>query len=225
MAAMPADCRRKALRRRRGDRRAAALDKYKEYMAELFHLQSAGAATSALILDFPAFKKKPTAQYINFLKSNHAPEDIMKEVRKAAGIKEPTQQQQTPQVQQASSPVKRPAGNVADDLPARKVVRPPPKAVPPPPPPTVHAPPPQQQQPRQWSSSSSVSPAVRAALASKMRQEAYVVRRVAELTRDGMWSAKKLPKVCERPRPKTQWDAVLGEMQWMAVDFYQVNRI
>ena len=48
-----------------------------------------------------------------------------------------------------------------------------------------------------------------------------MVRRVSELTKEGMWSSKRFPKVCERPRPKTRWDCLLQEMQWLSVDFYQ----
>ena len=58
-------------------------------------------------------------------------------------------------------------------------------------------------------------------LHAKMKQEAWVVRRVAELTKEGLWSSKRIPKVCERPRPKTRWDCMLQEMQWLSVDFYQ----
>jgi len=48
-----------------------------------------------------------------------------------------------------------------------------------------------------------------------------VLRRVNELTRDGLWPAKRLPKVVEAPRPVAAWDLVLEEMKWMAADFKQ----
>lgn len=48
-----------------------------------------------------------------------------------------------------------------------------------------------------------------------------MIKRVQELTRQGLWSAKRFPKVCERPRGKAHWDFVLQETQWLAVDFYQ----
>jgi len=63
--------------------------------------------------------------------------------------------------------------------------------------------------------------AFRDQLAEKVRQEAWVTRRVNELTREGLWSEKRLPKVCEKPRVRTQWDVLLQEMRWLAVDFYQ----
>lgn len=58
-------------------------------------------------------------------------------------------------------------------------------------------------------------------LAEKVRQEAWVYRRINDLTREGLWSDKRLPKVCERPRPRTHWDSVQAEMQWLAVDFHE----
>jgi len=52
-------------------------------------------------------------------------------------------------------------------------------------------------------------------------QEAQVLQRVGELRRNGLWSARRLPKVQETARCKAQWDYVLDEMQWLAVDFAQ----
>jgi hypothetical protein len=54
-----------------------------------------------------------------------------------------------------------------------------------------------------------------------MKNEGWVLRKVNELSREGMWSPKRLPKVCERPRPRTHHDCLLSEMQWLAVDFSQ----
>jgi len=51
-----------------------------------------------------------------------------------------------------------------------------------------------------------------------------VLQRVGELRRSGMWSSRRLPKVQETPRCKAQWDYVLDEMQWLAVDFAQERR-
>jgi len=57
-----------------------------------------------------------------------------------------------------------------------------------------------------------------------MMKEAQVLQRVGELRRTGLWSARRLPKVQETPRSKAQWDYVLDEMQWLAVDFAQERR-
>ncbi|XP_063359970.1 helicase domino, partial [Cydia amplana] len=77
--------------------------------------------------------------------------------------------------------------------------RPPP--VPPPEPPAPDPPPPPTE------------------MVEKARQEAYVAARVAELARAGLWAERRLPRVCEPPRPKTHWDYLLEEMAWLAQDF------
>ena len=58
----------------------------------------------------------------------------------------------------------------------------------------------------------------------KCRQEPFVVRTIAHLSKEGLWSQKRLPKVCERPRPRTHWDGMLNEMQWLAVDYHQERK-
>ena len=59
-------------------RRTRQIESYKDNMSELFFLQSKGN-----VVDLPTFRKRPSQQYLNFLKSNNAPEDIMDEVRLA----------------------------------------------------------------------------------------------------------------------------------------------
>jgi hypothetical protein len=66
-----------------------------------------------------------------------------------------------------------------------------------------------------------VSSTFREGLMDKVKQEAWVLRRVQELSKEGLWSMKRFPKVCEKPRVRTQWDFLLQEMQWLSVDFYQ----
>lgn len=58
----------------------------------------------------------------------------------------------------------------------------------------------------------------------RARQEAEVMRAIAELRREGLWSASRLPKVVEPARRKTQWDYLLEEMQWLAADFANERR-
>ena len=67
---------RQRLLEKRKARRARFLSGYKDGMSELFYLQSKGN-----VVDLPAFRKRPSQQYLNFLKSNSAPEDVMNEVR------------------------------------------------------------------------------------------------------------------------------------------------
>uniref|UniRef100_A0A8C3SVZ9 E1A-binding protein p400 n=1 Tax=Chelydra serpentina TaxID=8475 RepID=A0A8C3SVZ9_CHESE len=54
--------------------------------------------------------------------------------------------------------------------------------------------------------------------------ENQIHQRIAELRKEGLWSLRRLPKLQEAPRPKSQWDYLLEEMQWMATDFAQERR-
>ncbi|XP_053536051.1 E1A-binding protein p400 isoform X2 [Ictalurus punctatus] len=60
--------------------------------------------------------------------------------------------------------------------------------------------------------------------AEQAKLESQVHQRVAELRKEGQWSASRLPKLQEASRPKSQWDYLLEEMQWMAADFAQERR-
>lgn len=55
-------------------------------------------------------------------------------------------------------------------------------------------------------------------------QESQVHQRISELRKEGQWAASRLPKLVEASRPKSQWDYLLEEMQWMAADFAQERR-
>lgn len=56
------------------------------------------------------------------------------------------------------------------------------------------------------------------------KREADILKRVAELRKEGLWSTKRLPKVQESSRNKTHWDYVLEEMAWLSTDFAQERR-
>lgn len=58
----------------------------------------------------------------------------------------------------------------------------------------------------------------------RARHEAEVMKAIAELRREGLWSASRLPKVMEPVRRKTHWDYLLEEMQWLATDFANERR-
>ncbi|KAL1269607.1 hypothetical protein QQF64_031896 [Cirrhinus molitorella] len=60
--------------------------------------------------------------------------------------------------------------------------------------------------------------------AEQARLESHVHQRIAELRKEGQWSASRLPKLQESCRPKSHWDYLLEEMQWMAADFAQERR-
>ena len=58
----------------------------------------------------------------------------------------------------------------------------------------------------------------------RARHEAEVMRAIADLRKEGLWSSSRLPKVREPPRMKTHWDYLLEEMQWLATDFANERR-
>lgn len=68
------------------------------------------------------------------------------------------------------------------------------------------------------------SPSSHEQFSVKARQEVYVLQRVSELQREGLWMEKRLPKVQEPQRPKAHWDYLLEEMTWMATDFAQERK-
>lgn len=61
-------------------------------------------------------------------------------------------------------------------------------------------------------------------IVEKAKQEAYVVQRIGDLQREGLWSERRLPKVQEQPRAKAHWDFLLEEMVWLAADFAQERK-
>ncbi|XP_029777498.1 E1A-binding protein p400 [Suricata suricatta] len=61
-------------------------------------------------------------------------------------------------------------------------------------------------------------------LAEQIALENQTHQRVADLRKEGLWSLRRLPKLQEAPRPKSHWDYLLEEMQWMATDFAQERR-
>ncbi|XP_036609496.1 E1A-binding protein p400-like [Trichosurus vulpecula] len=61
-------------------------------------------------------------------------------------------------------------------------------------------------------------------LAEQIKLENNTHQRIAELRKEGLWSLRRLPKLQEAPRPKSHWDYLLEEMQWMATDFAQERR-
>lgn len=61
-------------------------------------------------------------------------------------------------------------------------------------------------------------------MVEKARHEAYVVGRIAQLRKEGLWTEKKLPKVHEPARPKCHWDYLLEEMVWLSADFAQERK-
>jgi len=182
---------------------------YRDNMAELFFIKNGTNVTDNL----PQFRRKPTQQFVNFLKAGDSPARVISEVQTAVlGQTIPT----TPTPSPSSHSVRRPPVSYSPRVsqlcpvkvgPGQDVytgrggtVRPGPSPGIPPPTAPVYTP---------------------DQVAERTKQEGWVVRRVAELTRDGLWPAKRMPQVAERPRPMSSWDLVLEEMKWMASDFRQ----
>ncbi|XP_041038070.1 helicase SRCAP-like [Carcharodon carcharias] len=63
-----------------------------------------------------------------------------------------------------------------------------------------------------------------AEIAEQAKHEAKIEHRIAELRREGLWSLKRLNRVQEPTRPKTHWDYLCEEMQWLSADFAQERR-
>lgn len=58
----------------------------------------------------------------------------------------------------------------------------------------------------------------------RARHEAEVVRAIADLRKEGLWTSSRLPKVQEPSRKRLLWDYLLEEMQWLATDFANERR-
>lgn len=67
-------------------------------------------------------------------------------------------------------------------------------------------------------------PGISDQFSTKAKQEVYVIQRVQELQREGLWMEKRLPKLQEPSRQKVHWDYLLEEMQWLAQDFAQERK-
>ena len=48
------------------------------------------------------------------------------------------------------------------------------------------------------------------------RREATIIARVQEMQQLGIWNSKKIPKINTPPRPRTHWDYVIEEMNWLS---------
>ena len=232
--------RRSSLVGRRQVRLKSVTDAYKDNMAEWFFLQSDGN-----IVDLPTFRRKPSQLFLTFLTSQSAPDRVIDDVRsRVLGPAQPTPATAVsePAPSSPATPKSVSSAAMAAALMARAAA----SGTPLIPSQRLH----QQQQnqppysPRavllspvrvgeNLQTFSSLGPSTsgmmtprrgsvfREQFCEKVKQEAWVVKRVNELTRSGVWSDKRLPKVCERPRVRTQWDVLLQEMRWLAVDFHQ----
>ena len=227
--------RRNRLAERRQSKLQSVASSYKDNMGEWFFLQSEGN-----IVDLHNFRRKPTQLFLTFLTQHSAPARVVEEVRArvfgpavlSQKVEQPPPSPPPPRsVSSAAMAAAVTAKAAASGSPLVASQRSQPLFPPYTPRAAVMSPVRVGEQLTSYSgtvTSSGPKPrnsGFRDQLAEKVKQEAWVVKRVAELTREGVWSEKRLPKVCEKPRPRTQWDVTLQEMRWLAVDFYQVKKL
>jgi len=214
-----------ALKRKLFEWRTARLRRrtssYRDNMAELFFLRSGTNVTDNL----PQFRRKPSQKFLDFLLSSSAPARVVSEVQTAvigqnSAPFPPNLSASTPCSPVTSQqPIKRPVQSYSPHISGADMLSPVKIGelqV------TYNA----RQTASRPSQPSSIPPPTAAIysqeqVGERMKQEGWVMRRVAELTRDGLWPARRLPQVAERPRPVSAWDMVLEEMRWMATDFAQ----
>ncbi|XP_055687662.1 helicase domino [Lutzomyia longipalpis] len=208
-------------------------DKHTEHVAELFFLQASGN-----MMDYPTWRKKPqTPELINFAKTwrldqaSSASDDTAAKLLQNCGqsygteIKIPgvgatpvavsttlpsavvqlTQQGGTPLVPDTvETPDKKPpllsTSSSSLTTPATPLT------------PTPSTP------------ASSSGGGTQEQFSVKAKQEVYVMQRISELQREGLWTEKRLPKLQEPSRPKAHWDYLLEEMVWLSADFAQERK-
>nr|CAD7440361.1 unnamed protein product [Timema bartmani] len=199
-----------ALRKRILDRRSAQAKwtrgVYAEHAAELFFLQAGGN-----MMDYHAWRKRaPTPQFLHFLRSHRLdPEDDDEDLTVLLSGESQFPSESTNNV--PTRPVERAHPTTAP--PAKLLKRP-------------FITPMCRQHTRQHSISDVYDNSIgsQEQIAEKAKQEAYVMQRIVELQRDGLWSEKRLPKVQEPPRAKAHWDYLVEEMVWLAADFAQERK-
>lgn len=219
--------------------------RYEVQLKEKFFLEGHGN-----LMDFPHWKRKPNLardQYLRQLDLD-APRQPSAQASKQDGAtpvapptSKPESQAAPPQQQQEGKSPRQPSrgshiklepADLTGPSPTKiqiplstvspSITATPPKSSPPK---TLHLPSPSPRpSTRSHASLSVVYESSHEDIVMRARQEAEVMRAIAELRREGLWSASRLPKVMEPARRKTQWDYLLEEMQWLAADFANERR-
>ncbi|KAG5879904.1 hypothetical protein JTB14_018447 [Gonioctena quinquepunctata] len=181
-------------------------EKYNEHLLEAFHLENGNN-----ILDLYQFAKRPkTLQYLAYLKEHSIDPRDYQEVN---NITIPQTTPSTPSATSASSlpglshahAVQTNTPNVSTPESNGNISTPKSVSV-------------------KTKSSVHLSLSSQELIVEKAKQEAYVVQRIADLQKEGLWSEKRLPKVQEMSRTKAHWDFLLEEMVWLAADFAQERK-
>ncbi|XP_017779332.1 PREDICTED: helicase domino isoform X2 [Nicrophorus vespilloides] len=198
-------------------------EKYNEHLLENYHLEVGGN-----ILDLYQFAKRPkTQQFLAYIKENAIdPKEYQQDEPNNIG-------QTVPPMPTATAVSSLPGMSSHASVPTTST-----------PPTVVHttttttstAQSHQEKEPVKTSSSTTTNkiktpvtylpnpPNNQEQIVEKAKQEAYVVQRISDLQKEGLWSEKRLPKVQEMPRVKAHWDFLLEEMVWLAADFAQERK-
>ncbi|XP_031350088.1 helicase domino isoform X4 [Photinus pyralis] len=152
--------------------------------------------TSGNILDLPLFARRPpTPHYLTYLKENAIdPKEVMDDEETQDVEMKPDMTNSTTTVPTTPS-----ASNSLDSFSSTNGLK-------------VKA------------TSSYSTPNNQEQIVEKAKQEAYVVQRISDLQKEGLWSDKRLPKIQEMPRVKAHWDFLIEEMVWLAADFAQERK-
>lgn len=182
-------------------------EKYNEHLLETYYLE-----TGNNILDLYQFAKRPKTQaYLAYLKEHAIDPRDYPELSCSVNVPQTTPStpsatsasslpgiSHTYSIQTSSSTVTTPESHSNTSTPKSTTVK--------------------------MKSASHSSSASQEMIVEKAKQEAYVVQRISDLQKDGLWSEKRLPKVQEMPRTKAHWDFLLEEMVWLAADFAQERK-
>uniref|UniRef100_A0A6P7G1I3 Helicase domino-like isoform X1 n=1 Tax=Diabrotica virgifera virgifera TaxID=50390 RepID=A0A6P7G1I3_DIAVI len=184
-------------------------EKYNEHLLEAYYLE-----TGNNILDLYQFAKRPKTQaYLAYLKEHAIDPRDYPELQTTTTVTVPQTTPNTPTatsvsslpgishsyaIQTTSSTVTTPESNSNTSTPKSVSVK--------------------------VKSTSLPNTVSQEMIVEKAKQEAYVVQRIADLQKEGIWSERRLPKVQEMPRPKAHWDFLIEEMVWLAADFAQERK-
>ncbi|RZB39782.1 helicase domino, partial [Asbolus verrucosus] len=176
-------------------------EKYNEHLMEAYFLEAGGN-----ILDLYQFAKKPKSQaYLAYLKEH------------AIDPKENMEEQAIPQTVPST-----PTATAASSLPGISHTQT--NLLTTSTPSTIHNQDMKLNSSRVKTPTNHQSVSNQEQIVEKAKQEAYVVQRITDLQKEGLWSEKRLPKVQEMHRAKAHWDFLLEEMVWLAADFAQERK-
>ncbi|KAK5645453.1 hypothetical protein RI129_006753 [Pyrocoelia pectoralis] len=176
-------------------------EKYNEHLMEKYYLE-----TSGNILDLPLFTRRPnTPHYVTYLRENAIdPKEIMDDEDGQDIEMKPDITNAITTVSSATTSSVTSSSNSFDSISSKSLNS--------------------SNGLKVKATSSYSTPNNQEQIVEKAKQEAYVVQRISDLQKEGLWSDKRLPKVQEMPRVKAHWDFLIEEMVWLAADFAQERK-